>query len=186
MCLTGDAFLQIDPFNVFVEVLVQVIQGNHVFQTVQNLQRSLDTLDIEGLLKYWTATRKIDPSFTSNTGGPFSGVEAFEPTLNDWVDFVDQYLTSNCPPADVLPTQHGLKFFLLSYLLSTTFKDCSIIAKFQPNCSEAHLHIIDLDPKSIMHLDKWAKQDREIVQTFQQRVQNEDISSCIDDNFVWS
>jgi len=72
----------------------------------------------------------------------------------------------------------------MAYLLSATFKDCSIIARFQPGNSDVQLYVIDLEPKSISRLDKWLELDREIAQAFQFRMQNEpDTSVCTDDNF---
>jgi len=169
-----------DPSEVFAAALTSVIIGSPLLQTLQRLQRNLDSLDIEGLLKLWLTVRGNDAPSSS-----FSGVLSFEPTMDDWSNFIDRYLSANPPTPDDLSSQQDLRFFLLSYLLSATFKDCSVIAKFQQKSSEAQLFLIDLDPKSILRLDRWLEQDQEIVQAFQQRLLHEhDISPCVDDNLV--
>lgn len=164
------------------------IYGSPIFQALHTLQRKLDALDIEGLLQLWSSSQEAE-SFSSSSSSrkPFEGVLAFEPSLEDWNCFVQRYLTLGPTPADALQSQGDLKFFLLSYLLSATFKDCSVIMKFLPCSSEAQLYVIDLDPKSISRLGKWLEQDQEIVSAFQDWVKDEeDMPPCVDDNYVLS
>ena len=68
-----------------------------------------------------------------------------------------------------------LRFRLLAYLLSASFKDCSVIIRMRPCPSKAGVAgerfaqtvtVIDLDVKSIDRLEKWGKLDREIVEAY--------------------
>jgi len=106
------------------------------------------------------------------------------PTLDDWVGFTEAYLLRPVLPKEELPAESNRWFFLLSYLLSATLKDCSIIAKFAEGGSDVHFYLIDLDPKSATRLDKWLAQDQEIVDAFRSQLKHlEGIPLCIDDNF---
>jgi inositol-pentakisphosphate 2-kinase len=68
------------------------------------------------------------------------------------------------------PKIEDLRYYLLAYLLSATFKDCSIIVKLdflKPGTQSAYrvhpVAVIDLDPKSLDRLQRWEQLDREIV-----------------------
>jgi len=170
------------PAEAFITALTQALRGDPLLRTLQGLQRRLDALDIEGLLKVTKVHSKESAQGSSEK--PFASVGSFQdPTSNDWIEFTERFLKPKSPPPDDSSNIQDLQFQLMSYLLSATFKDCSIIAKFEPWSLRARLYIIDLDPKAISRLDKWLVQDREIVQAFRLRLQRElDLSVCIDDN----
>ncbi|KII88113.1 hypothetical protein PLICRDRAFT_698563 [Plicaturopsis crispa FD-325 SS-3] len=62
-----------------------------------------------------------------------------------------------------------LRYHVMAYLLSATFKDCSVMLRplHEPTSASAassgRVTIIDLDVKTIHRLDKWAKMDRDIA-----------------------
>lgn len=58
-----------------------------------------------------------------------------------------------------------MRYRLLAYLLSASFKDCSLILRMRPE-QAATITVIDLDVKGIDRLAKWAKLDREIVDAY--------------------
>jgi inositol-pentakisphosphate 2-kinase len=71
------------------------------------------------------------------------------------------------------PKIENLRHYLLAYLLSATFKDCSIIAKLdflKPGDQSGHrvcpITVIDLDPKSLDRLQRWEQLDWEIVSSY--------------------
>jgi inositol-pentakisphosphate 2-kinase len=201
----------------FCSALLPLLTGTPVLHTLSKLQRTLDSLDIEGLSKLWheaeisspIQSSKYSAFFESTTTEPKAepeaqtdghaqkpngrtnshpiGVssvflEAPEPEISDWVAFIDKYLSSNRPkPANGVPSVEDLRYYMLAYLLSATFKDCSIIVQMDilggspvPTKEEVkadtkmqeRVRIIDLDPKGMVRLQKWEKLDSEIVHAY--------------------
>jgi len=137
------------------------------------LQRSLEVLDIEGLSKLWALSHPQSPSESPAVCVPPIGSTSPNPTISEWTNFVDEYLASHNTLDHAHPKTSNLRYYLLAYLLSATFKDCSIILGINPNNSKASsdtkinsVTLIDLDPKSIDKLTKWEKLDREIVESY--------------------
>lgn len=183
-----------------VEALLPVLQASPALNILSCRQRTLDSLDIEGLAALWT---RIYPG-----GAPF-GDGAAEPTLEEWARFVDTYLARcGSEKAGTVPGEPGesgeaeLRHHCLAYLLSATFKDCSIVIRFLPRlgpsehpsgqagdehttaqdtnphaAAQAEVKLIDLDVKSIKRLAKWEKMDRDIVSAY---AQVKDPRTCVD------
>ena len=181
----------------FIQALLPTLVRTPVLQQLSHLQRTLDPLDIEGL-------RKLHEH--SNQGNKFdSNLKLFEnlppePNLATWKEFVEQYKkyypeasTVNDNRRRELQTSLDsakLHYYTLSYLLSATVKDCSIMIRppFPPSSLDSppdgskrgenpgSVTIIDLDPKSIKRLTKWAKLDRKIVSSFK----DDGLLACID------
>ncbi|KAI9065361.1 hypothetical protein FKP32DRAFT_1674716, partial [Trametes sanguinea] len=71
-----------------------------------------------------------------------------------------------------------LRYRLLAYLLSASFKDCSLIVRMPPPSQRsaqegnrepaegATVTVIDLDVKPLARLAKWAQLDAEIVDAY--------------------
>ncbi|KAG9018146.1 Inositol-pentakisphosphate 2-kinase [Tulasnella sp. 427] len=167
----------------FIDSLLPVLLDTPVLQTLSKLQRTLDPLDIEGLSKLW----KTDP----NPHTPASaavGVGSREVKLAEWETFLKEYLGELQRPEKDLeqewsnPPPARLRYYLLAYLMSATFKDCSVILRFAPD-EKPTITAIDLDPKSVDRLAKWEKMDNEIVGCF---VESGDKSKppCIDARIV--
>jgi inositol-pentakisphosphate 2-kinase len=167
-----------------------------VLHILSKLQRTLDVLDIEGLSSLWREAKMVtnlsgeQPSVAGRTVAPDSllespivplGVDADVgpsgiPTISDWTEFLDIYLS----PIDsrlnhLKPVPKDLHYFLLAYLLSATFKDCSIILRVDvlslkgrpaKPVDPSRVTMIDLDPKSMDKLQKWEELDKEIVETY--------------------
>ncbi|KAF5373540.1 hypothetical protein D9758_000900 [Tetrapyrgos nigripes] len=190
----------------FADSLLPLLTQTPVLQLLNRLQRTLDMLDVEGLVKVWEKWCRSSGHVGENELG--AGCE--EPTLEEWGSFIDSYLhelgldeQSGKGPAESvngkakhaeLPdvqTEEEMRFYLLAYLLSATFKDCSIIVRVpllgsdmsemeDANLDSRMITLIDLDPKSMTRLKKWEALDREIVSTYGQ-LREEERTACIDD-----
>ncbi|KAI0672884.1 inositol-pentakisphosphate 2-kinase [Trametes maxima] len=155
----------------FTCALVDPLLTTPVLRTLSTLQRTLDALDVEGLSALWT---RLHPS------APQLGHGAPDPDIDEWARFAAAYRARQ-PEGDVddVPaTADELRYRLLAYLLSASFKDCSIILRMTPveaggaggeegvRRQETTVTVIDLDVKSIDRLAKWAKLDRVIVDAY--------------------
>ncbi|OCH86905.1 hypothetical protein OBBRIDRAFT_890169 [Obba rivulosa] len=170
----------------FISSLLLVLLDSPILGILSTLQRTLDSLDIEGLSALWT---QVHTSIDSDTPRRF-GEGAAEPTFEEWSQFIDMYL-ARTPEADTGPTVQSntaqLRYHLLAYLLSATFKDCSVIVRMLPPGPaeqtgdgrewNASAYLIDLDVKSISRLAKWERLDRWIVERY---AQTGDTRICVD------
>ncbi|KAF8517591.1 inositol-pentakisphosphate 2-kinase [Hysterangium stoloniferum] len=141
-----------DVATVFTEAVLPLILNHDILSVLGDLQRTLDSLDIEGLSKLWSVSRP---------GIPF-GEGELDPTLAEWVEFVQAYLAGDVST---------LRYEVLSYLLSATFKDCSLILRFPSQSKNGQkpdgtITVIDLDSKSASRLARWEALDLEIVKNF--------------------
>lgn len=138
--------------------MVPLLTQTPVLDILRKLQQTLDALDIEGLSQLWHRNHGSTPL---GTGAP-------NPSLAEWTEFIDAYLSSRdqmdhgCPSS---PTD--LRHYLLAYLLAATFKDCSIMLRLDHDVSLGGVvTVIDLDPKGMDRLGKWQKLDGEIVESY--------------------
>ncbi|KAF7326188.1 Inositol-pentakisphosphate 2-kinase [Mycena kentingensis (nom. inval.)] len=145
-----------DPKNALISALSSALLQSRVLEELSSLQRRLDALDVEGLQAICDLS----------SPGP-------EPTISDWTAWLVEHAGERDPTT---PRHHAL-----SYLLSATFKDCSIIVRIPPpsSTSTATVTIIDLDVKSIDRLHKWAKLDRKIVEAYME-VPEAERRVCVD------
>ena len=60
----------------------------------------------------------------------------------------------------------------LAYMLSATFKDCSMIIGLSKD-QEPYIKLVDLDVKSVKKFAYWVKLDEEIVETYSQLDESE-------------
>jgi len=181
--------------NAFATALVRPLLQTPVLRIVSHLQRTLDILDIEGLSKLWREAEtmafeqsgaKSSPPFTP-LGGKSPYTQIPEPSISDWNDFLDVYLsTEKSEMCHAQPSPKDVRYYLLALLLSATFKDCSIIVKLdflRPEAAMQHeirthsVTVIDLDPKSLDKLKGWEEMDRDIVSTYS----SEQKKVCIDE-----
>lgn len=171
--------------DLFAKSLIRPLIETPVLRMLSDLQCNLDMLDIEGLSKLWrlaeSSNRKTfmsqSPEMSSSTppctpigeSSPF--ISSPEPTLSDWVDFLDTYLSSTKPKLDHSnPLPDNLRYYLLAYLLSATFKDCSIIVRLDflgtsQEIRPGSISVIDLDPKRMDKLKGWEELDMKIAST---------------------
>ncbi|RPD80396.1 hypothetical protein L226DRAFT_500870 [Lentinus tigrinus ALCF2SS1-7] len=149
----------------FTAALLPLLLHTPVLRTLATLQRTLDALDVEGLAALWAGLRPDDAHKL--------GKGETDPDMDAWTRFVDEYLVRQAgdgESGDAVPTEDELRYRLAAYLLSASFKDCSIILRMRPRSEGTEpagtVTVIDLDVKSIGRLSKWEKLDREIVDAY--------------------
>lgn len=170
----------------FVQVLGRMLDSSPLLAKLSMLMRSLDGLDIEGVEKLW----KESKHFPMASLTPPIAQDEDEPSLDDWEEFVAEYLqhgpyvSADPHPTDP-PKEEDLRYWLTSYLMSATFKDCSVMLRFPSGMvsdewtfenPERHVEVplmtaIDLDPKSMRRLQKWYDMDGEIVREYARAVE---------------
>ncbi|KAF5380971.1 hypothetical protein D9615_004097 [Tricholomella constricta] len=184
----------------FTSALLPVLLATPVLRTLSTLQRTLDVLDIEGLSHLWRLAETSSPLYRTTFERDSTGIDepppsspigvsssfltSPEPTIADWTGFLDEYL-SETQLDHKNPAPGNLRYYLLAYLLSATFKDCSIIVRLKhlrsaaptPAIKPEQVTVIDLDPKSMFRLRKWEKLDQEIVKAY---MAADDRKVCID------
>ena len=104
------------------------------------------------------------------------GTGLAEPTVADWQAFLDVYLAKHAQMDHDHPDSANIRYYCMAYLLSATFKDCSIILRI-PQDGAHTVTIIDLDVKPIDRLSKWAALDRKIVEAYKDVA---DPAKCVD------
>lgn len=137
------------------------LQRSAVLPRLASLQASLDPLDVEGLLALPSLQPSTNPSpahIDPDDYARFARAYAGGRRVSEWDD-------GEC---------------LVAFLLAATFKDCSVIARISlsPPSSdgrmasppEADVKVIDLDPKPVDRLAKWAALDCDIVAHFAEHI----------------
>ena len=163
----------------FVERLLPLLCDTVLLRTLATLQRTLDALDIEGLSALWS----LNPSHGHQENIPV-GWRSPEPTIEEWVSFTAEYLRSGREYDRFDLSKMGatrLRYWMLAYLMSATFKDCSMILRLYVDDKHRKdtITAIDLDPKSVERLRKWGQQDREVVLAYKAHGMIK--QPCIDD-----
>ena len=165
----------------FIDAVLPVLLNTSIMSTLGRLQRTLDPLDIEGLSRLWETVPE-------SRHAPI-GVGSREVTLNEWEEFLQEYLLEMQKDQTALreewtkPSADRLRYHLLAYLMSATFKDCSVILRFAPN-QPPTITAIDLDPKSVERLAKWEKLDTEIVKCYKETGDSRK-APCVDAGRQW-
>jgi inositol-pentakisphosphate 2-kinase len=158
----------------FVLAIVPTLVQSSVLPVLSKLQRSLDILDAEGLDKLW---KSVHGGSVSKSALALVATSD-EPSITEWRSFLDRYLTDHESMDHAHPDPTNLRYYTLAYLLSMSFKDCSIIVRpAESGQGKASITIIDLDAKSIKSLVKWQKLDKKIVDTYR-LVENKKL--CVD------
>ncbi|KAI0664711.1 inositol-pentakisphosphate 2-kinase [Cubamyces menziesii] len=158
----------------FTSAVQPLLQHTPVLRTLARLQRMLDALDVEGLAALWARRRGADVPL--GHGEP-------DPDVAEWAAFVDAYLARRRTEEEGEEegeeggedSEAELRYRILAYLLSASFKDCSIILRLPPRSQSqpqpegapaGTVTVIDLDVKRIGRLAKWAALDAEIVDAY--------------------
>ncbi|KAL7283657.1 hypothetical protein ACG7TL_003093 [Trametes sanguinea] len=184
----------------FTSALLPVLLHTPVLRTLSTLQRTLDALDVEGLARLWARVRGGGDG-EGGDGTPRLGAGEREPDVREWAAFVERYLarqqqqeqqeedgvsggaSESGAEDEEEEEEEELRYALLAYLLSASFKDCSLIVRMPPPASsspspspsptraaaaaeEATVTVIDLDVKPLARLAKWAQLDAEIVDAY--------------------
>lgn len=161
-----------------------------VLHHLARLQASLDALDVRGL---WN---RIEKESTS-TGGNLKKSELFsEPTIEEYQEIAEMWLlhnkesdqdplhrpgsisSFNQTPKEsdyVFISKLTLRQSILAFLLSASFKDCSLFISLTPSDAkdadkqevyQAQFHLVDLDPKPSDRLDHYLELDIKIEEVF--------------------
>ncbi|EGO21159.1 hypothetical protein SERLADRAFT_475955 [Serpula lacrymans var. lacrymans S7.9] len=147
----------------FTSTVLRILLDSDILRVLSRLQRTLDPLDIEGLSKLWFRS-KADLSLPSSVLAPALGFDTDDPSLTEWEDFIDIYTSVFKTWNHSLPNVANLKSYLMAYMLSATFKDCSIVLRpDKSGTTSASVTVIDMDPKSMIRLEKWEKLDKNIT-----------------------
>ena len=101
------------------------------------------------------------------------------PSLDELQDFVASYDSIYCALDHSKLCPENIDTYLMAYLLSATFKDCSVIFRIhrsdisgQPSVDSPHaISIIDLDLKGVDRFEQWAHLDRQIVEYYRDTAQ---------------
>jgi inositol-pentakisphosphate 2-kinase len=91
-----------------------------------------------------------------------------QPTMEDWMSFVDSFLSPKHQEHSAF-SPSNLRYHTLAYLLSATFKDCSLIIPlhpFQADTESGGIKVIDLEIKSIDRIYDWVRLDEKIVREY--------------------
>jgi len=152
----------------FASALTQALVNSPVLPLLSTLQQTLDILDVEGLSKLYVQTSPGLPSDGLGSSVP-------NPSMEEWEEFVKVYQSDYHSWDHTSPSPEHLRHYLMAYLLSATFKDCSIIIRPRQQAlantrvdpaRSFDITIIDMEVKSMDRLGKWEKLDRILVEHF--------------------
>ena len=153
----------------FITTLLPVLLETPVLETLSTQQRSLDALDVEGLSTLWSKAH-TPLGATSVVSIPRLGADLTQPTVEDWERFISLYIANRYNMNHEHPDPADLQYYCYAYLLSASFKDCSIILRMVPSPDgktlKKSITVIDLDVKGVDRLHKWEKLDRQIVEAY--------------------
>lgn len=218
-----------------VATLVPILLSSPVLPRLAALQASLDPLDIEGLAQRVLVETGLD--LYDDHAKDDDGVEVEEklggqPDVQEWREWLERWQQQQQRPigppnpsdlkqhddANAGPSRGSIPITLrdqvLAYLLSATFKDCSVFIRLsglsplppsppqppptttsssttaQPHQPQRHhkeddgplaiataalspsveIKVIDLDPKPLARLGKYARMDRDLVEHWRRNV----------------
>jgi inositol-pentakisphosphate 2-kinase len=157
-----------------IKKLTEILLETQILQEIQRIQL-LDDLDIEIIE---TLFKKYSKSVHC----------VFENQIEDsWIQEIVEklkkiqpkaYLCKSSSPIDIPTNEKKTQFFNLDlsekeilqkireYLISHTFKDCSVMITFSLKQESYKIGIVDLDSKLASKIPKYKKLDEEIVQNF--------------------
>lgn len=153
----------------FTSTILPLLLDTPVLRLLSTHQRQFDALDVEGLSALWKHANQ--PLGSPHIPLPVLGGGLAQPTLEELEAFVEIYLAKHTTMDHDHPDTANLKYYCLAYLLSASFKDCSIILRMVPvkNGPEPWVRsvtVIDLDVKSVDRLHKWEQLDQKIVEAY--------------------
>ncbi|KAJ1751195.1 hypothetical protein LPJ79_002307 [Coemansia sp. RSA 1821] len=154
---------KVPQWSLLKDVLAQILLHEQFLVKLKQLQKSLDSLDIEGLYPLYqqaVASGELAES---------------EPTIEDWLQAVKQFQSQTAPPTS--------KQLVLQFLLSTVLKDISVLIMIKRwpdhytpgQLPEYRIAIVDTEPKKLSKMPKYLERYQSIVSTYLQH--NPDSSS---------
>ncbi|KPV76087.1 uncharacterized protein RHOBADRAFT_53078 [Rhodotorula graminis WP1] len=171
--------VDLDPAaSTFCTSLAHALVASPLLRTLAHFQSSLDALDIEGLaalLLAHPATRADLVAPADKAAAEVTKLGA-QPALAEWEAFIARLgpaLSQGRDAAAVALREGPPRDAVLAYLLSATLKDCSLIVRVPPRDGSGAVTVkaIDLDPKPIVRMGKYARLDGEIVQSWSERIE---------------
>ncbi|PWN52175.1 hypothetical protein IE53DRAFT_327161 [Violaceomyces palustris] len=143
------------------------VEVQPVLSRLSHLQARLDPLDVEGLSMWWSA----------QTGGCEMGKVSketdshlvLEPSFDEIRSVAQAFLLNESREAggEGQTTALTLRQAVVAFLLSATFKDCSMFLRPGASATEGgKVKLIDLDPKPIGKLAKFQSTDRQVIDVF--------------------
>lgn len=176
-----------DPASGFASRFTPILLASPVLPRLAALQASLDPLDIEGLAARVRDELGLDLYRADLAEDEVASTLGGQPTTQEWQAWLERWLERASAPAPPNEQDAPLRDLVLAYLLSATFKDCSIFIRvdsppFPANIATtlsaddpsaiagAEIKVIDLDPKPIARMGKYARMDREIVEHWRDSV----------------
>ncbi|TFY82194.1 hypothetical protein EWM64_g1818 [Hericium alpestre] len=164
----------------FTAALLPILLDTPVFQRLGTLQRTLDTLDREGISKLRERAQMLHLGVsTDSVSPPPFDADPPEPVLKEWSSFIDTYVSSHDTRNHGTPEPSDLRYYLLAYLLSATFKDCSLMIRLSPESTQPVVKVIDLDTKSVRKIRNWEKLDQQILDAYR-KVDVDARKRCVD------
>lgn len=173
-----------------------ILMDHPVLARLSEIQRALDPLDIEGLSAL--VTGKSAAKYPNELLPLLDAPEILageDPTLDEWRKFLNAHFHHepkdglSSAPKNFKAFTHGIsqgRYYLLAYILSATFKDCSIIIRsHEDNVKSAAVTVIDLDPKSLGRMRKWEELDRDVVKytlEAEEGVEEAEKRVCVEDS----
>ncbi|KAI0306798.1 inositol-pentakisphosphate 2-kinase [Multifurca ochricompacta] len=152
----------------FIDSLLPEFLHTSLLNHISTLQRSLDSLDCEGFAKLVELTRIESAGLGDNRDVNPLDADSMQPTMEDWVSFVDIFLSPEHQKNSSFKPSN-LRYHTLAYLLSATFKDCSLIITLRPRSAHeesSSIKVIDLDFKSVNKIPGWFNLDEKIVKVY--------------------
>lgn len=152
--------LNIPPSNnLIIDIMSKILMKDPILSKLKKLQESLDVLDVETIYPMYVASKdtlNFDPS-----------------DIDIWEEIVKQYKHADNQ------TVKSTRQRILEYVLSMTFKDCSIMINVAPQnsdqssvksittsdgiCLQYDIKVIDTDLKSVDKIPYWYELDQSIV-----------------------
>ncbi|TCD63299.1 Inositol-pentakisphosphate 2-kinase [Steccherinum ochraceum] len=153
----------------FTSTILPLLLDTPVLRLLSTHQRQFDALDVEGLSALWKHANQ--PLGSPDIPPPVLGEGLAQPTLEELEAFVEIYLAKHTTMDHDHPDTANLKYYCLAYLLSASFKDCSVILRMVPVKDgeepwRKSVTVIDLDVKSVDRLHKWEQLDQKIVEAY--------------------
>ena len=146
------------------EVLVQrlgdLLASSPLVRRLKELQAQLDSLDIEGLGKLLREREGISLLDLSADDVFKLGGEIH---ISEYEAFLENF-SANHGGSTGNGRELSTRDAIVSHLLSASFKDCSMIIQL-PEGGDPKAQLVDCDLKSISRLQRYAKLDRDLVET---------------------
>jgi inositol-pentakisphosphate 2-kinase len=130
-------------------LLLPALQNGVIWSLLQNYQSDFDPLDIEGVV----ARVPLDSPLYNEE----PSIEEYQAVIHDYVSPFFRFAEND-------------RKLIVAYLLSASFKDCSVFLRFTKD--HFSVKVADLDVKSIKKMRHYYELDREIAQNFTKLVED--------------